>query len=147
MEVLSFLVEAVPLVVLLLAVVELAEMMDDAEGLDELVEKSVEELINEMVNEEKTEAADVLIFWGEDNLVVGVLEASVVVPMEFEMYIEEIMLLFVPVLEIMAPVEMSGDTEGLITLKEEVVDTLTNGGGGVGDDKVKPEILVVVERA
>ena len=121
--------------------------MDDIEGMEKLVEESVDELSNEAVNEEENEDVDVLVSVKEYNLVVGVLEDSVVAWMEFELYVEESILLFVSILVIIAIVEAFGDIERLITLKCEIVDIVFNEGVGEGDDKFSTEILVFVEAA
>lgn len=113
--------------------------MDVFEGMEELVEESVDELSNEAVNEEENEDVDVLVLVKEDNLVV--------VWMEFELYVEESILLFVSILVIIAIVEAFGDIEGLITLKCEIVDIVINEGVGEGDDEFSTEILVFVEGA
>lgn len=67
--------------------------------------------------------------------------------MEFELYVEESILLFVSILVIIAIVEAFGDIEESITLKGGIVDIVINEGGGEGDDKFSTEILVFVEGA
>lgn len=113
-EVLLSVDEGVPLAVLLLAGSQPAKVVDGVEG---MVEVSVDGLINEAVSEEENRDADVLVLVKGDNPVVGVLEFSVVVFIECELYLEESLPLFVSILEIIATVEAFGGIEGLITLK------------------------------